>query len=93
MKVGDGTPGPGRPKGSINEKTRELLEWGSEALSNPQWRKGALKRMSAGEAPHLETYLLHRIHGKPKEVMEVQSTIPLFALPAGAFVAVVKDEE
>ena len=92
MAVGDGTPGPGRPRGSVNEKTRQLLEWGESVIADPKWQASALQRMIDGEAPHLETYLLQRIHGKPKEVLEVQNPVPLFALPAGAWVAVTRDE-
>jgi hypothetical protein len=71
----------------MNKRTQELLEWGEAILNSEDWKASARARMLAGEAPHLERYLVQRIHGKPKEVLELQQTVPLFSLPQWAWVA------
>jgi hypothetical protein len=85
--------GKGRPKGKLNKITEEYLAFGQSVLDSQEWRESAKARMVAGEADHLETYFAHRIHGKPKEIVELQSLVPLFALPVGAFVAVTDGDE
>jgi len=64
-------PGPGRPKGSINLATRELKEFWNLFFCSSEYRESAKRRILSGSAPHLESYLLARIYGKPKEEIDL----------------------
>lgn len=63
-------PGPGRPKGSENKATKDFKEWAEKFFSSPKWRKSAEQRMVEGKAPHLETYALALLCGKPTDKVE-----------------------
>ena len=62
--------GPGRPKGSKNRMTKErtlLLQAEKCFNSADTWERSAWPRILRGRAPHLESYFLQRIYGKPVE--------------------------
>jgi hypothetical protein len=60
----------GRPKGAENKATREFKEWAEQFFTSQQWRASAQKRMLQGKAPHLESYALALLCGRPKESHE-----------------------
>jgi hypothetical protein len=64
-------PGGGRPKGSLNSATLELKEFWNRFFTSPEYRNAAKKRILDGSAPHLESYLLNKIYGKPRESLDV----------------------
>lgn len=51
--------------------TRSATSWhgGRDLVVSPEYRESEKARLLAGTAPHLETYLLNRIFGKPKETV------------------------
>jgi hypothetical protein len=53
--------GPGRPKGSKNKITLEV----SRLMESPEYFASVKKRVLTGKAPHLETYWLNKLIGKP----------------------------
>lgn len=61
----------GRPKGAENKATADIKAFASGVFFSPEWQESAIQRMKEGKAPHLETYLLQMLAGKPKESMEV----------------------
>jgi hypothetical protein len=61
----------GRPKGALNYVNRELREYWHQFFSSEEYRQRARERILSGEAPHLESYLLNRIYGKPKDHVEL----------------------
>lgn len=64
-------PGAGRPKGVPNKATREIKAFWHAFFRSKPYRETAKNRMLAGRAPHLESYLLALVYGKPKETVEV----------------------
>jgi len=58
---------PGRPKGSLNKATRELKEYWDRFFKSPEYRESAKRRILAGTAAHLESFLLTKTYGKPRE--------------------------
>lgn len=66
--------GRGRPKGALNHATRELKEFWHEFFVSEAYRVRAQQRMLAGDAPHLESYLMQLIYGKPRESVDVNVT-------------------
>ena len=61
----------GRPKGKPNLATREIKELGRAlTFGDPTYIDNAVKRMRAGEAPHLEKFLVEHGYGKPVERTE-----------------------
>jgi uncharacterized small protein (DUF1192 family) len=68
-----GTPGSklGRTTGATNVITRELRTFWHNFFSSEEYRASAKRRILAGEAPHLENYLMARIYGKPKEQVDI----------------------
>ena len=64
----------GRPPGAINIASRELKEFWHNFFSSAEYRTKAKQRILDGSAPHLESYLLNRIYGKPKEHVELSVT-------------------
>ena len=63
--------GPGRPKGSENKATKELKEFWGKWFKSKEYQVNAQQRILDGKAPHLEGYLMSKIHGKPTEHIEV----------------------
>jgi hypothetical protein len=59
--------GKGRPVGATNYVTRDLREYWHAFFGSEEWRATAKRRILNGTAPHLESYLLQRIYGKPTE--------------------------
>lgn len=66
FKKGEG----GRPPGAKNKSTREMVEWWREFTSSPKYLASASRRITDGKAPHLETFWVNKIHGKPTEHIE-----------------------
>ena len=70
-----GGPGPGRPPGltDANAPTdAAVLDFIARAkvfFSTERYWTGVETRIMAGQAAHVESYLLPRIFGKPKEVL------------------------
>lgn len=63
--------GKGRPKGSLNKGTREIRDWARTLLLSEEYQASAKRRVLAGKAPHVETYCLQLIGGKPAETVDV----------------------
>lgn len=74
---------PGKPKGAIAKATREVREIAQRLVEDEKYVASLTERLRRGTAPHMETLLFHYAYGKPKDVVEVQQTVPLFALPDG----------
>ena len=72
-------PRRGRPKGAKNKKTveRDLMTWAIEHFNSAAYAKSAQARIDQGKAPHLESYWLNKLKGKPKEETEVKGTLVL----------------
>ena len=60
-------PGPGRPKGAENTRTKEARELARKFATDKIYQKGLLKRLRAGEAGSMESVLWYYAFGKPKE--------------------------
>ena len=73
--TGNLRPGrPGRRKGSKNKLTKErsLLQQAEERFNSREyWERSAWPRIARGKAPHLESYFLQRIYGRPVEFFAV----------------------
>jgi len=68
--VGNGTPGPGRPKGVHNKVTNEIRLLAQALFDEAYWKK-KYERMHAGkEHAAVENQLLAYAYGKPKERIE-----------------------
>lgn len=65
-------PGPGRPKGIPNKVTIEIRQIAKSIVDDPTYRESLLTRLSAGEAPHMETLMWHYAYGKPVDKIEVK---------------------
>ncbi len=63
--------GPGRPKGSLNQRTLEAKALARGLLNDPTYRQNLHSRLLAGEAGAMEPLLWHYAFGKPKEQMEL----------------------
>jgi hypothetical protein len=61
----------GRPKGATNLATREFKQFWALWFSSEEYLQNAKRRMLAGEANHLESYLLPLVYGKPKETIDL----------------------
>jgi hypothetical protein len=68
--------GKGRPVGALNRTTRDLKEFWHYFFSSHEYREKAKERILNGTAPHLESYLLNRIYGKPTERIAVSVDEP-----------------
>jgi len=62
------TPGPGRPKGSLNKATKEIKDFWEGFYGSPTYLKSAKARILKGRAPHLEAYWLKRLFGEKSEL-------------------------
>ena len=63
---------PGRPKGAINRKRKEIRDLAHRFITDGRYLRGLLERLRNGEAPHMEVLLHHYAYGKPKERIEVE---------------------
>ncbi len=62
--------GPGRPKGSLNQRTLEAKQLARGLLNDPTYRQHLHARLLAGEAGAMEPLLWAYAFGKPKEHLE-----------------------
>ena len=60
-------PGPGRPKGAPNKRTKEARELARKFATDKIYQKRLLERLRAGEAGSMEPVLWYYAFGKPKE--------------------------
>ena len=60
-------PGPGRPKGAENTRTKEVRKLAQKLATDKIYQKRLLERLRAGEAGPMEPTLWHYAFGKPKE--------------------------
>lgn len=67
--------GRGRPRGALNIIHSELKEFWHKFFASEEYRQNAMKRIREGSAPHLESYLLNRIYGKPTEHVSLSMTM------------------
>ena len=63
--------GPGRPRGSLNQRTLEAKALARGLLNDPTYRKNLQKRLLTGEGGAMEPLLWAYAFGKPKEHVEV----------------------
>lgn len=77
----------GRQKGTPNKATAELKELWGGFFRTDTYRDSASRRILDGKAPHLESYLLALIHGKPTERHELSDPD---GLPLGPITFVLK---
>ena len=70
----DGTPGPGRPKGSLNKATKELGEAARAYTASALETLHSICLNGESEAARVSAAcaLLDRGHGKPKQQQEVK---------------------
>ncbi len=64
--------GPGRPKGSLNQRTLEAKAFARQLVSDPTYQQKLQARLLAGEAGAMEPILWAYAYGKPKESVEIQ---------------------
>ena len=65
----------GRPKGSKNKATPEIKIFWREFFESEAYRENAKFRMIQGKAPHLESYLLMLVFGKPRESIDLDAHV------------------
>ena len=65
------TAGPGRPKGSKDKIAQRVLLEMQQFFASPAYAASVKERTLAGKAPHLESYWLNKLHGKPVELHEI----------------------
>ena len=68
---------PGRPKGVITKKLLGAKQIAEEILlaNDPKkYVKNIRRRILAGEAPHMETFLAQHLWGKPREQISISLT-------------------
>ena len=88
--------GPGRPKGSVNQTTRDIQAFSRECLEDPKYIAALRERLREGRAPHMETLLAHYAYGKPKDTLDLRTTPPLMVvdeLTAADVDAMTRDRE
>ncbi len=62
-------PGPGRPKGAENTRTKEARELARKFATDPIYQKRLLERLRAGEAGPMEATVWHYAFGKPRDTV------------------------
>ena len=65
--------GPGRPKGSLNQRTLEAKAFARQLVSNPTYLQNlqtALENRTVDTS--IEAMIWHYAYGKPKESVEIQ---------------------
>ena len=60
-------PGPGRPKGAENTRTKEARELARKFATHKIYQKRLLERLRAGKAGSMEPVLWYYAYGKPKD--------------------------
>ncbi len=75
--IGSGRAGPGRPKGGHNLVTVEMKAYAHKFLTSRRYLRNLEKRILAGAANHMETFLSAHVYGKPRDVVEVHDARPL----------------
>lgn len=55
----------------MNKGTRALKEFWGEFFASDAYRESAKLRIVQGKSPHLETYLLATVYGRPTEHHEI----------------------
>ena len=83
--------GPGRPKGSLNQRTLEAKALARGLLNDPTYKRNLQKRLLAGEAGAMEPLPWAYAFGKPKEHVEVNWNLgKLTAMELDQLEAIVK---
>ena len=65
----------GRPKGARNKATVEITVTWRKFFESPVYQASLKKRMLAGKAPHMETYLGQLCYGRPIERHELDAHV------------------
>ena len=73
FKKGEG----GRPRGAANKATREFKEFWRDFLDSEAYRQNCQQRITDGKAPHVEAYLLNKIHGRPTEHIKHEGEVTM----------------
>ncbi len=60
-------PGPGRPKGAENKRTKEARELARKFATDKIYQTRLLERLRAGEAGSMEAILWYYAYGKPQD--------------------------
>lgn len=82
-----GKPGPGRPKGSMNQSTRMARDFARGLIESASYRKKLAADFRARKVhPSVEVLMWHYAAGKPKEVVEVDGLSGLADLLQAALV-------
>ena len=68
-------PGPGRPKGSPNKRTKEAREIARKFATDKIYQKRLLQRLRAGKAGSMEPILWYYAYGKPKDEIEFKGSL------------------
>jgi len=68
-------PGPGRPKGAENTRTKEGRELARKFATDPVYQQRLLQRLRAGKAGALEVTIWHYAYGKPKDEIEFKGSL------------------
>ncbi len=63
----------GRKKGTPNRRTVELnlLTRMAPFMDGPGYARDLQRRISRGKAPHMESYLAQRLHGRPPDSLKL----------------------
>ena len=70
--------GPGRPKGVSNKATIEARQACAELVDDPAYRATLKARLVAGTlSPAVECLIWYYAKGKPKEQLDVDSTMTI----------------
>jgi hypothetical protein len=64
-------PGRGRPKGALNKATRDIKDIARGLLSNEEYQRNLVKRLTRGTAGPVESLLYQYAFGKPKDTVEL----------------------
>ncbi len=68
--------GPGRPKGSLNQRTLEAKAFARQLVSSPTYlRKLQADLNERNVEASIEAMVWHYAYGKPKESLEVQCNL------------------
>src|SRR2546428_6700274 len=88
------TPGSGRKRGTRNRvrMSGDLRDCWQRYLESPRYRESLMKRIEAGGAIHVETWLLSKIFGRPEIRVEVTKPDPAKAQLLGQLRALSKAE-
>lgn len=65
----------GKAKGTRNKATVEVQAWMEKLTTSKEYLASAERRILAGKAPHLESYILQKVGGKATERLEVSGAL------------------